>query len=87
MLLAGQRYFDALSREQKFNPNHDNLGRFTTGDGTVNGGAGQNAVRGDPAKDQLAQDGDPQQYSVNLMEEDLRGAMRTGITSRRLTRN
>ena len=33
MLLAGQRYFGALSREQKFNPNHDALGRFATGDG------------------------------------------------------
>ena len=33
MLLAGQQYFDALQREQRFNPNHDDRGRFTFGDG------------------------------------------------------
>lgn len=41
MLLAGQRYFEALSREQKFNPNHDALGRFATGDGAAGGGGSQ----------------------------------------------
>ena len=73
MLLAGQRYFEALSREQKFNPNHDALGRFTTGDGVENGGSGQDTLLGDPANDQFTQAGDPQRYSVNLVEEDLRG--------------
>ena len=49
MLLAGQRYFDALRREQHFNPNHDNLGRFTTGDGAAGGSntGGQPKTGGD----------------------------------------
>ena len=37
VLILGQRYFEALAREQRFNPNHDALGRFTTGDGQGSG--------------------------------------------------
>ena len=48
MLLAGQQYFEALQREQRFNPNHDDRGRFTFGDG-------QDAVVGGQGNDQLAQ--------------------------------
>lgn len=55
MLIAGQSYFDALQREQRFNPNHDDRGRFTFGDGGGSGGAGLNAVIGGQGDDQLAQ--------------------------------
>lgn len=40
MLFAGKRYFDAIAREQRFNPYHDILGRFTTADGDAGGGNG-----------------------------------------------
>lgn len=40
MLVAGQSYFDAFRREQRFNPNHDDRGRFTFGDGTTGNGGG-----------------------------------------------
>ena len=39
VLILGQRYFEALAREQRFNPNHDALGRFTTGEGQGSGAA------------------------------------------------
>ena len=65
-ILAGQRYFDALHREQRFNPNHDALGRFTFGEG-------QDALAGEPGRDDLSQPNNLQRYTVNLVEEDLRG--------------
>jgi hypothetical protein len=56
----------------KFNPHHDDAGRFTTADG-VGGGAGNNALAGGSGNDRLAQANDPKRYTVNLVEEDARG--------------
>ena len=41
MLFSAHAYKQALDRQQKFNPYHDEAGRFTTADGAVAGGAGQ----------------------------------------------
>ena len=41
MLMAGKRWVEAVKREEKFNPNHDELGRFATADGAGSGGGGQ----------------------------------------------
>ena len=35
VLFLAQRYREALIRDAKYNPNHDEIGRFTTGDGAV----------------------------------------------------
>ena len=55
MLFAGQTYFDPLQREQRFNPNHDDRGRFTTGDGATGGGGGGDAAVKPQLGDQIAQ--------------------------------
>jgi Bacterial CdiA-CT RNAse A domain len=66
-----------LRRQEKFNPYHDDAGRFTTADG-VGGGGGNDVLAGgdgnDPAaggagNDQLG----TQKPAVNLLEEDARG--------------
>ena len=57
----------------KFNPNHDELGRFTFADGGGGGGAGTDAATGDPGNDRVPQANDPERYTVNLVEEDARG--------------
>lgn len=41
MLFSAHVYKQALDRQQKFNPYHDEAGRFTTAEGAVAGGAGQ----------------------------------------------
>ena len=57
------------ARDEKFNPYHDDAGRFTTADG-VGSGEGSDTLAGGGGKDQLQP---PNQYSVNLPEEDARG--------------
>jgi hypothetical protein len=51
----------------KFNPYHDELGRFTTADGDAGGSGAGGDIRVAQADD------DPRKYSVNLKEEDARG--------------
>lgn len=46
MLFAATKYRDAIAREQRFNPYHDDAGRFTTADGAGGSGAG-----GEPRRD------------------------------------
>jgi Bacterial CdiA-CT RNAse A domain/Phage portal protein len=62
----------AISTTAKFNPYHDEAGRFTTADG-VGSGAGSDELAGGSGNDQLAQANDPKRYTINLVEEDARG--------------
>jgi len=55
VLIAAQRYRDALVRELRFNPYHDEAGRFTTADGAVIPGSGRRL--GDGAADAMTGDG------------------------------
>ena len=58
MMFAGARYRAVLLREERFNPNHDAIGRFTTPSGAVPaGGAGSDTLAGGAGNDQLAQAG------------------------------
>ncbi len=56
VLFSGQSYFEALQREQRFNPNHDDRGRFTTGDGQSTGSShssdGARVAQAGPARPQ-----------------------------------
>jgi Contact-dependent growth inhibition CdiA C-terminal domain len=47
----------ALATTAKFNPYHDDAGRFTTADGVGGGGAGADALVGGTANDQVAMGG------------------------------
>ena len=51
----------------KFNPNHDALGRFTTGDGSGSGGS--DAIHGGEGNDRLSQAQPNQGYQIDLVEE------------------
>ncbi len=76
---GGAGPFDAAGgRARKFNPNHDALGRFATGDGAASGAndapigrdgvdASTTLVGGSSASNQS------QRYTVNLEDEDARG--------------
>jgi Bacterial EndoU nuclease len=46
MLFAARDYRLAVERSQKFNPYHDEAGRFTTADGDTGGGAGNETLTG-----------------------------------------
>jgi hypothetical protein len=52
--LAGWKFRRALILEARFNPNHDELGRFTFADGAASGGAGSDALAGEPSSDSLS---------------------------------
>jgi HNH/ENDO VII superfamily nuclease with conserved GHE residues len=82
MLFAARDYRLAVERSQKFNPYHDDAGRFTTADGVGSGGAGSDTIAGGPGNDRV---------QVAQAEEDGSGALnapasgtnrRSEITSR-----
>ncbi len=50
-LMAAKIYLNALRREQRFNPYHDEAGRFTTADGAVSGSFGSDSLTGGSGND------------------------------------
>ena len=79
MLAALERLKIVVAREDKFNPNHDDLGRFTTADGAVTGpghalGDGQKPGSGNDGQVRVAQaQGGLSAYPVDILEEDTLG--------------
>jgi Bacterial CdiA-CT RNAse A domain len=83
MLFAARDYRLAVERSQKFNPYHDDAGRFTTADG-VGGGAGNDVLAGgdgnDPAAGgagndsfQVTQAESSANFQIDLADEASRG--------------
>jgi len=68
VLMAASRFREALLREERFNPYHDELGRFTTADGAVWGGTGNDSLSGGGGDEQL--DDTTERYSVHLEQQD-----------------
>ena len=54
LLAAAYHLKHVLAEEAKFNPNHDELGRFTTADGAVVGGSGDTTLSGGSDEDTLS---------------------------------
>ena len=71
MLMAGQRWVEAVQRAEKSNPYHDELGRFTFVDGAVTGpghalGDGQKPASGNDGRVRVAQNAEGENLRARI---------------------